>query len=262
MATHLVDWPGGLVVHDVRDEAAAPFAEKGARVASTVRQVAEEAEIISVMVRDDAEVRVVVEEILGVGKPRSVVAIHSTIRPGTAEALSADAEPRGVAIVDAPVSGGPIGAAQGTLAVLAGGDPAAIERCLEPFGRWASLIEHFGPVGAGTRAKLARNLITFVGYSAAGEAQRLAEAAGVDLRRLANVVRHSDGVTGGPGAIMLRASTAPLAPDDPLFEILSHTRDLGEKDLALALELAERLGVELPFAALALKRFGAGLGLQ
>jgi 3-hydroxyisobutyrate dehydrogenase-like beta-hydroxyacid dehydrogenase len=61
---------------------------------------------------------------------------------------------------------------------------------------------------------------------------------------------------------MLRDTTAPLPPDDPLYEILVHTRELGEKDLALALELGRELGVELPFAALALERFGAGLGLE
>ena len=66
---------------------------------------------------------------------------------------------------------------------MIGGPEEAVERCREPFGRWASLIVHVGPVGAGTRAKLARNLLQFAAYSAAAEAQRLAEAAGIDLRR-------------------------------------------------------------------------------
>jgi 3-hydroxyisobutyrate dehydrogenase-like beta-hydroxyacid dehydrogenase len=104
-------------------------------------------------------------------------------------------------------------------------------------------------------------LLQFVAYSAAAEAQRLAEAAGIDLLELAKVVRHSDRTTGGPGAIMLRDTTGPLSKDDPLFGILDHTRELGEKDLGLALELGRALGVDLPFATLALGRFGAGLGL-
>lgn len=262
MASHLIDWPDGLVVCDVRPEVTAPFAGKGAVVAATPADVAEKAEIISVMVRDDEQVREVVAEIVRTSKPRSVVAVHSTIRPDTAEALSAEAAAVGVEVIDAPVSGGFMGAHAGTLAVMAGGSDEAVERCRPVFSRWAKLILHLGPAGAGTKAKLARNLLQFAAYSAAAEAQRLADAAGISLSRLAEVVRHSDGVTGGPGAIMLRDTTAPLQPGDPLYEILSHTRELGEKDLALALELGDELGVDLPFARLALERFGAGLGLQ
>jgi 3-hydroxyisobutyrate dehydrogenase-like beta-hydroxyacid dehydrogenase len=260
MAEHLVDRPGGLVVCDLRSEATEPFAEKGARVAATPADVAKETNVISVMVRDDTEVREVVAELLGAAREGTVIAIHSTIRPGTAEELARDAEPRNIDVVDAPVSGGFMGAKEGSLAVLAGGTKEAVDACREPFGAWASLIVRLGPVGAGTKAKLARNLLQFAAYGAAAEAQRLAEAAGIDLAELAKVVRHSDRITGGPGAIMLRATTAPLAPSDPLYEILAHTRELGAKDLSLALELGRELGVDLPFARLALERFDAGLG--
>jgi 3-hydroxyisobutyrate dehydrogenase-like beta-hydroxyacid dehydrogenase len=260
MAEHLLRWPVGLVVHDIDPSAVSRFAEKGAFAAGSVWELAERCDVISVMVRDDAEVRGVIAEMGENLKPRVVVAIHSTIRPGTAEAL-AEQVPDGVSIVDAPVSGGPMGATAGTLVALVGGSAEAVERCREVFSAWASLILHVGPVGAGTRAKLARNLLTFVSYAAAGEAQRLAEAAGIDLRELARAVRHSDAVTGGPGAIMLRDTTAALAADDPLREILAHTRALAEKDLALALELAAEFGVDLPFAKLALERLGASLGL-
>ena len=154
-----------------------------------------------------------------------------------------------------------MGAHEGSLAVMVGGTGEAVERCREPFSKWATLVVHLGPVGAGTRAKLARNLITFVSYAAATEAQRLAEAAGVDLRRLAEVVRHSDAVTGGPGAIMFRDTTAPLARDDGLYEIVEHTCGLGEKDLALALELGRQGGLDLPLTEVALERLRPGLGL-
>src|SRR5205823_8064794 len=197
-------------------------------------EVAETADVISVMVLDDDQVRAVVGEILTTAAPGTAVAVHSTIRAETAEKLAAAAAPSGVEVVDAPVSGGPMGAHEGTLAVMVGGTAEAVERCREPFSAWATLVVHLGPAGAGTRAKLARNLITFVSYAAATEAQRLAEAGGVDLARLAEVVRHSDTVTGGPGAIMFRDTTAPLDRDDSLYEIVEHTCGLGEKDLALA----------------------------
>jgi 3-hydroxyisobutyrate dehydrogenase len=264
MAKRLRDWPGGLTVLDVRPEAMERLVAKGARAASTPAEVAAHAQVISVMVLDDAQVREVVagdDGIFGAARPGTVVAIHSTIAPETAVELATQGEGLGVAVVDAPVSGGAMGAASGNLAVMVGGTTEAVDACREPFARWAGLVAHLGPVGAGTRAKLARNLLHFVSFTAVGEALRLAEAAGVDLAQLGAVVRHSDSVTGGPGAIMLRDVTSPLADDDGLRAIFAHTRDLGEKDLRHALALGAEVGVDLPLAALALPRLAAALGV-
>jgi 3-hydroxyisobutyrate dehydrogenase-like beta-hydroxyacid dehydrogenase len=276
MATRLAQWPGGLIVYDARPEAMAPLAEAGARAAGSVAELATEvagevagdtataAGLISVMVRDDDQVREVARAVaaaVAAGRAGVILAIHSTIGPGTAADLAAELEPAGVEVVDAPVSGGFMGAHDGRLAVMVGGSRDAYERCREPFGRFADLVMHMGPAGAGTRAKLARNLLHFASFTAAAEAQRLAEAAGIDLRKLGRIVRHSDQVTGGAGSIILRRTTAPLDPDDPLREILEHTRALGEKDLSLALDLGAQLGVDLPMGAFALGHFGTGLGL-
>jgi 3-hydroxyisobutyrate dehydrogenase-like beta-hydroxyacid dehydrogenase len=262
IAGHLVDRPGDLVVHDIRPEATAPLAERGATVATSLAEVGAAADVISVMVLDDAQVVGVFDGLLASARPGTVIAIHSTIRPETAVVCAERAATAGVDVLDAPVSGGAAGAAAGRLAVMVGGDRAAYERCREVFRCWAELVMHFGPVGAGTRAKIARNLIGFTSYCAAAEAQRLAEASGVDIAKLGAVVRHTDAVTGGPGAVMVRTTTAPLAADDPLREIFVHTRLLGEKDLALAVEMGEALDVDVPFARLALDRLGTGLGLD
>jgi 3-hydroxyisobutyrate dehydrogenase-like beta-hydroxyacid dehydrogenase len=144
---------------------------------------------------------------------------------------------------------------------MVGGAEAAVARCREPFGMWAELFVHVGPVGAGTKAKLARNLMHFVAFNAAAEAQRLAEASGISLRALAKVVRHTDAITGGPGAVMVRDHTAPIDPNDGLYPMMAHARDLGEKDLTLALALGDELSVDLPLARIALDRLGAGLGV-
>ncbi len=279
MADRLAGWPGGLIVHDARTEAMAPLAEAGAATTRTVTELAKAAGIISVMVRDDDQVRDVVMEAAASLAPASrapasrapasrapasapvIIAIHSTIRPGTAAALARELGHDGVEIVDAPVSGGFMGATDGRLAVMFGGSRAAYDRCRDPFGCWADLIMHMGQVGSGTQAKLARNLLHFVAFTAAAEAQRLAEAAGLDLRKLARIVRHSDAVTGGAGSIMLRPTTAAIEDDDPLRQILEHVRALGEKDLSLALELGGQLDVDLPMARFALGHFAAGLGL-
>jgi len=261
MAHHLLDWPGGLVVRDLREEATAPFAEGGATVAASNTEVAERCDVISVMVLDDAQVRLVVDELLDAAAPATVIAIHSTVHPETAVELAATAAERGVEVIDAPVSGGFMGAHEAKLAVMIGGSDTALAKVREPFSRWADLILLMGPVGAGTKTKLARNLVTFVSYAAAGEAQRLAEASGISLRKLGKVVRHSDAITGGAGSIMLRDTAEPMARDDDWHDILDHTRNLGEKDLVLALELGDIEGVDLPLATLALNRLATELGL-
>lgn len=257
MAKHLVNQ--GLVVYDTRPEAVAPLAAEGARTARNIAELAAASDLVSIMVRDDAQVNEVAAQALPAMRPGSVLAIHSTIRARTAEDLAARSET--VHVVDAPVSGGFMGAADGTLAVMVGGTDEAFALCQDPFGAWANLVLHMGPPGSGTRTKLARNLLHFTAFTAAAEAQRLAEASGVSLRKLARIVRHTDAITGGAGSIMLRPTTAPLADDDPLRPILDHVRALGEKDLAFALELAAELDVDTPLARLALARFAEGLGL-
>lgn len=261
LATHLVGRPEGLVVCDLREEATAPFAEQGAEVAADAAEVGARCGVVEVMVLDDAQVRDVLGAIVPVAEAGTVVAIHSTIRPETAEDLAADAAASGVHVVDAPVSGGFMGAHEGRLAVMVGGTDEAVDAVREPFSAWSELFVHAGPAGAATRMKLARNLITFAGYAAALEGTRLAEEAGLDLQALGAVVRHSDGLTGGAGAILLRDTTAPVPPDDGMHDILAHTRDLGEKDLALASALGEQLGVDLPFTRLALLRLAEALGV-
>ena len=260
MAKKLVDWPGGLIVFDVRPEAMTRLAEKGATLADSVADVAT-ADVISVTVLDDEQVRDVVGELATNAKPGTVIAIHSTISPDTAVELAERWEPQGVHIVDAPVTGGGGAAKRGELAVMVGATDEAYALVAEPFSQWASLIVHAGEPGAGTRMKLARNMLHFISFTAACEASKLAEAAGVNLRDLGNVVRHSDKLTGGAGAIMFRDDMKPLGPDHFLYEPFLHTRGLGEKDLGLALSLGEQLGVDLPLAQAALENLAAGLGV-
>jgi len=109
--------------------------------------------------------------------------------------------------------------------------------------------------------KLARNMLTFTEYAAVGEAWKLAEAAGLNLQDLGNVVRHTDKLTGGAGSIMFREDTKDLEPGHFLYDGFTHARGLGEKDLSLALALADSVSVDLPLARLALERLAPGLGV-
>ncbi|MFE3444680.1 NAD(P)-dependent oxidoreductase [Nocardia sp. NPDC059180] len=264
MAKQLLEWPGGLTVCDTRAEALVPFVDAGAESATSAAELAEKCAVISVTVVDDAQVRQVVTGpggLLETAVSGTIIAVHSTISDSTAVDLAARCAEHGVELVDAPVSGGAPGAGRGALAVMVGGSAAAFARIREPFGCFGDLIVHAGPVGAGTRMKLARNLLHFVAFTAVTEAQRLAEAAGLDITTLGKVVRHSDAVTGGPGAIMLRDRTRPIADGDFWLPIMRHVRDLGDKDLSLALDLGARLGVDLPLAGLAREHLGPGLGV-
>jgi 3-hydroxyisobutyrate dehydrogenase-like beta-hydroxyacid dehydrogenase len=263
MAKRYLDWPGGLTVFDVRAEAMEAFVEGGATAAASVAEVAD-ADIISVTVFDDAQVREVITGESGLAsraKPGTIIAIHSTISDGTAAELAEELKPLGIHLVDAPVSGGAGAATKGELAVMVGADDEAFARIKEPFSLWASLVIHAGAPGAGTKMKLARNMLTFTCYAAVGEAQKLAAESGLDIMDLGKVVRHSDALNGGPGAIMYRSDAKDLAPDHFLYQPFHHTLALGEKDLSLALALGDSLSVDLPIARLARELLAGNLGV-
>jgi 3-hydroxyisobutyrate dehydrogenase-like beta-hydroxyacid dehydrogenase len=260
MAKRLVAWPGGVTVFDVRTEAMTPLAEAGAKLADSVADVAT-ADLISVTVLNDEQVREVVGEIAVNAKPGTVIAIHSTISPETAVELAEQLAPQNIHVIDAPVSGGGAAAEKGELAIMVGAQRDVYERIKPAFKQFASMVVHAGPPGAGTRMKLARNMLTFTSYAAACEAMKLAEAAGIDLQALGRVVRHTDAHTSGAGAIMVRDDMKDIEPDSFLYEPFVHARGLGEKDLSLALALGETVDVELPLAEVALKNLAAGLGV-
>jgi 3-hydroxyisobutyrate dehydrogenase-like beta-hydroxyacid dehydrogenase len=250
-----------LAVFDLVPESVAELEALGARVAAGVGELASGSDIICVMVRDDDQVRDVLAQIVGVQDGAETVVIHSTVAPGTPAELAKDAASHGVHLLDAPVSGGAMGASAGTLAILVGGSDEAFAAARPALDGLSSYVVHAGPIGAGTQLKLARNLMHFVAFTAATEAQRLAEAAGLDLVELGKVVRHTDAITGGPGAIMHRSTTAPLDEDDFWFGIFEHLVALGEKDLKFAIALADEHGVDVPLARLALDNLAPGLGL-
>jgi len=260
MARRLVGWAGGLVVYDIRAEASAPFADAGAEVAASIADVAA-ADLISITVLDDAQVRDVVGELARHASPGTVIAIHSTIADSTAAELADQLAPQGIAVIDAPVSGGGGAADKGELAVMVGAPREVYERVKPIFKQWASLVIRAGEPGAGTRMKLARNMLTFTAFAAACEAMRLAEAAGIDLQALGRVVRHTDALTGGPGAIMIRDNMGDVDPGHWLYDTFTHTRGLGEKDLKLALVLGDSVGIDLPLAQIAVRSLAAGLGV-
>ena len=237
----------------------------GAKEAASPKELAEASDYIITCVTGPEDVK---EVVLGPGgviegaKPGSVVIDMSTISPEATRAIAAALAEKQVHMLDAPVSGGFMGAADGTLAIMVGGDKAAYSTAKPVLKQMGTLVMHLGEIGSGTKAKLARNLLHFISFAAVTEAQQVAEASGIDLVKLGQIVRHSDAVTGGPGAIMHRDRTGPLAEDDFWHGVFAHVWALGDKDLTLAMELAASEGIDTPLAKLAHQILPIGLGLE
>ena len=254
-----------LSVCDIRPEASAAFADS-ATVAADPAALASASDVIVVAVVNDVQVRSVLDPDTGAlskAPPDAVVLVLSTISLATLDAVSDMAGSRGAHVVDCGVSGGPAAATEGSLVSMLGGDDAALDRVTPVVEAFSSLVVRMGPLGAGMQAKLARNLVQYGSWLAAFEAQVLAEAAGIDLHKLAKVIRASDEKIGGASRLMFRATSAPFSPDDNdvLVDAMRAGADLARKDLRAALELADHLGVSLPLAAMTEARADAVFGL-
>ena len=255
-----------LVVFDVRPDATSAFADS-AVVADSPEDLAARSDVVVVAVLDDAQVLAVVDGAAGAlsgAKPGSVLLVLSTVAPETVRQVADRAAGRHVDVLDCGVSGGPEAAADGSLVAMVGGDDQVIERARPVLDAFSSMVVRMGPLGAGLQAKLARNLVQYGSWLAAYEGQVLAEAAGIELAKLAEVIRDSDKKIGGASRLMFRTTVAPFTHDDHpvLVNAMEAAARLAHKDLRAALELADRLGVSLPLAAMADERADAVFGLS
>lgn len=254
-----------LTVHDVRPEATAAFAER-ATVARSPAEVAETSQVVAVAVVTDEQVQSVVHGAAGVlhgASAGAVVVVLSTIGPGTLDDIGREAAARGVDVLDCGVSGGTTAAAEGSLVSMVGGDLEVLSRARPFLECFSSHVIHMGARGTGLQAKLARNLVQYASWLAAYEAQVLAEAAGIELAKLAQAIRESDKKIGGASTLMFRRTSAPFGPDDDpgLVEAMRRAAGLAHKDLGAAQALGARLGVSLPLAEMTDARADALFGL-
>ena len=227
-----------------------PLVEAGAVGADSPADVAAASEVTISCVTNSGDVE---EVALGPGgiiegaAPGSVYIDCSTISPETARKVAAALEAKGVAMLDAPVSGGDVGAQAGTLAIMAGGDAATFERCLPVLQAMGRTIVHVGPNGAGQVVKLCNQIAGGLNLLAAAEAVGLARRAGVDPEKMLEVVS-----AGAAGSWML-SNLAPRAVRGdyaPGFMV-----DLMQKDLRLVLDAAHETHTPLPGTALVSQLF-------
>ena len=236
----------------------------GIGLRATLADLARDVDFVVTMVTTSSDVEELVMAdggLLGAMRPGTVLVDMSTIAPDTSRRLALKCAARGVDFLDAPVSGGSFGAEEGTLSIMAAGDPAAFERArplFESMGR-PDRIFHTGAAGSGEVVKLVNNMLVGSIAAATLEALLLGVRAGVPLRTLVDVVSVSSGAsTQLDGQLRLRGLAGHFEP--------GFATDLLAKDLRLALDVAAQQGKEAPFAALALKQFtdsqAAGHGRQ
>ncbi|MGF1616726.1 MAG: NAD(P)-dependent oxidoreductase [Acidimicrobiia bacterium] len=231
----------------------------GATAAPNPGDLAEGRDVVFLCVSDTPDVDEIcfgeggVVERMGGG----ILVDHSTISPIATREFAERAAELGVSWIDAPVSGGSEGARNGTLAVMVGGDPSALDTVRAFIDAYASSIVHVGEApGSGQMAKMVNQALVVVNQLAASEGLLLAEAAGLDLETTLKAV---GGGAGGSWMLTNRGPQMIKRDWSPGFTI-----DLQQKDLRLVLETADQLGVPLPGTALVFQLFRAlqtqGLG--
>ncbi len=184
---------------------------------------------------------IITGEIIPAAKPGQVIVDHSTVDIGTSRKCAEAAESVGAIFIDAPISGGPGGAADGTLSIMCGGSAEAFEKALPYFDLMGANVVHMGPNGAGTAMKLINQLLVGVHTAAAAEAFALANSAGVDILAAAGLL----GVSWG-GSTMVGRS-APITADRDFENSAAPVRNL-DKDLGIIRDLAQAEGLSLELA--------------
>jgi 3-hydroxyisobutyrate dehydrogenase len=229
--------------------------EQGAKRAATPRDVAAASEVVFTIVSDPPALESVLWGEAGVfaGLRRgSVVVESSTVTPELEKRAAAAAASKGAEFLEAPVTGGTWGAEKGELVFMVGGEAETLKRAEPVMGAMGKRFFHLGPVGAGQTVKLAMNLLLCLQVEALAEALALVTRAGIPGERLVEVMQSSmgrSGVLDMKAPMMLRDEYKPSFP-----------LRLMHKDMSLALDLANQLGVPLPAAAAAREILSATKG--
>jgi 3-hydroxyisobutyrate dehydrogenase len=191
MAKRIADAGFPLMLWARRPEALEPLSK--AQKAASIEALGAACDHVGICVVNDADVREVCDQLIPSMKAGSRIAIHATIHPDTCRALAEQATTRGIALIDAPVSGGGSAAAAGTLTVMVGGSLEALALARPVFATFAGLIVHLGDVGAGQMAKLVNNTLMAANMALAHQALESGAALGIDRTALADLIKASSG---------------------------------------------------------------------
>lgn len=229
-----------LVLWARRPESLEPFRDTQATIATTPAELGAASDVVGICVVADADVEDVLlrpDGVLEGMSPGGVIAIHSTIHPDTCRRLAERTADRGVALVDAPVSGGGQAAAAGKLVVMAGGRDVDVDRCRPIFETYGDPVVYLGPLGSGQMAKLLNNLVFTAQVTIALETFGFADRLGIDRAALAQVLTTGSG--GSRAAAILAGSGFNLTG-------LRKAAGLLHKDVDIMLDVARARGASEP----------------
>ena len=255
MAEHLIANGHSLHVHNRTREKAEVLLKKGAVWHDTPESAAAASDTVITMLGLPSDVEQVyfgqagAEGVLAASKPGSLLIDMTTSSPRLAERISHAAEERGIETLDAPVSGGDVGAREASLVIMVGGRQEAFDRAVPLFEQLGKSITLLGPAGNGQRCKLVNQIAVAVGMVAWCEALAVAKAAGLDPSVAQGVI--SGGAAGSWGLSNLapRALNKDFKPGFLVRHLV--------KDILLAREEADRYGVCLPGLEVAWKLYGS-----
>jgi 3-hydroxyisobutyrate dehydrogenase-like beta-hydroxyacid dehydrogenase len=261
MATHLLQAGYPLTVFNRSRQAVDELVALGATAASCPREVAEKSQIIMMNLPDSPDVESVVmggttlppsAAILAGAAANSIVVDFSTISPALSRRLAAELAKKKIHWLDAPVTGGTVGAQNATLTIMVGGEKEIFERCLPIFQTVGKKIVHVGKAGSGHTLKLVNQIVCGIHLEALGEAMKLAQRAGLDLKTTLEVLS-----SGAASSWLMTTWKDRILENNfaPGFKSVHQ-----DKDLRLALDLAQQLRVELPVTKIAKRHFEELLG--
>lgn len=247
-----------VVVFDLDPAAIKRCTDLGASSRVSVADVARTCDVVITSLpipRVVEEVALGPDGILANAKPGTVYIDLSTNAPSTARRLAEGARAKGVDMLEAPVSGGVARAVDGTIVIMVGGDAATFEAQLPLLKSFSGEVIHVGEVGFGSVAKLINNMMAFCNSAIAAEALMMGKRSGIDLKKLDAVIRNASGDSTGYRNMANKALVGNF--------IATFALDLAHKDMRLAMELADELGVPGLVApeVLNLMRMARGMGL-
>jgi 3-hydroxyisobutyrate dehydrogenase-like beta-hydroxyacid dehydrogenase len=227
-----------VVVFDLSPDAVKACTDLGASAGTSVADVASRCDVV---ITSLPLPRIVEDVTLGAGgiaenaKPGSVFIDLSTNSPATAKRVNEGMKAKGIAMLEAPVSGGTARATDGTIVIMVGGDDKVFEQNLPLLKSFSAEVIHLGEIGYGSTAKLINNMLAFCNSAAAAEALMIGTMAGIDLHKLQQVISNASGNSSAFRNISDKAFKREFQATFAL--------NLAHKDLRLALELADELGV-------------------
>ncbi|MGA6974835.1 MAG: NAD(P)-dependent oxidoreductase [Candidatus Binatus sp.] len=253
MARRLIGGGHRVRVFNRTPERARAMVADGASVAADAAACAAGADVVFIMVPDTPDVEATVAKIEPALKSGQLVVDMSTVAPAAERSIAARLKPSGVDYLDAPVSGGDVGAREGTLAIMVGGEANAFERARPLFELMGKRITHMGALGAGQMTKLANQIAVALALEAAAEAIKFAKAGGLDAARMVEAIG-----AGAAGSWQLSNLGPKIIAGDyrPGFFI-----KLVRKDLRLVAEAAREAGLALPGLALMTSMFNSAAAL-